>query len=98
MFVDKLLSWVSVDMGIDLGTCNTLVGLIQKRFGPEVAATSRPIMEQIDDRDLLIELALAIIDSADSTAWLNTLHEKVPPALIEAAERTRELARQTRRD
>jgi rod shape-determining protein MreB and related proteins len=25
MFVDKLLSWVSVDMGIDLGTCNTIV-------------------------------------------------------------------------
>ena len=22
---DKLLSWFSVDMGIDLGTCNTLV-------------------------------------------------------------------------
>ncbi|MFG0330491.1 MAG: rod shape-determining protein [Phycisphaerales bacterium] len=25
MVVDKLLSWFSVDMGIDLGTCNTLV-------------------------------------------------------------------------
>ena len=25
MFLDGLLSWVSVDMGIDLGTCNTLV-------------------------------------------------------------------------
>ncbi|MHB1157477.1 MAG: MreB/Mrl family cell shape determining protein [Phycisphaerales bacterium] len=25
MFLDSLLSWVSVDMGIDLGTCNTLV-------------------------------------------------------------------------
>ncbi|HEB61185.1 MAG TPA: rod shape-determining protein [Phycisphaeraceae bacterium] len=25
MFLDKLLSWVSVDMGIDLGTCNTIV-------------------------------------------------------------------------
>jgi rod shape-determining protein MreB len=25
VFLDRLLSWVSVDMGIDLGTCNTLV-------------------------------------------------------------------------
>ncbi len=25
MFLDSLLGWVSVDMGIDLGTCNTLV-------------------------------------------------------------------------
>ena len=25
MFIDNLLSWFSVDMGIDLGTCNTLV-------------------------------------------------------------------------
>ncbi len=25
MFLDRLLSWVSVDMGIDLGTCNTIV-------------------------------------------------------------------------
>ena len=25
MIVDKLLGWFSVDMGIDLGTCNTLV-------------------------------------------------------------------------
>ena len=25
MFLDKVLSWFSVDMGIDLGTCNTLV-------------------------------------------------------------------------
>ncbi|WP_295882096.1 hypothetical protein [uncultured Thiohalocapsa sp.] len=79
-------------------SCNMLVGLIHKRFGPEVAATSRAIMEQIDDFDILLDLAIPTIDSADSTAWLNTLHEKVPPALIEAAGRTRELARQTRRD
>jgi rod shape-determining protein MreB len=25
VFLDRLLSWVSVDMGIDLGTCNTIV-------------------------------------------------------------------------
>ena len=25
MVFDKLLSWFSVDMGIDIGTCNTLV-------------------------------------------------------------------------
>ncbi|MHC4652585.1 MAG: rod shape-determining protein, partial [Planctomycetota bacterium] len=25
MFFDSLLGWFSVDMGIDLGTCNTLV-------------------------------------------------------------------------
>ncbi|MEM8494962.1 MAG: rod shape-determining protein, partial [Planctomycetota bacterium] len=25
MILDNLLSWFSVDMGIDLGTCNTLV-------------------------------------------------------------------------
>ena len=25
MVMDKFLSWFSVDMGIDLGTCNTLV-------------------------------------------------------------------------
>ena len=25
MFFDRLLGWFSVDMGIDLGTCNTLV-------------------------------------------------------------------------
>jgi len=79
-------------------SCNMLVGQIQKRFGPEVAATSRAIMEQIDDFDILLDLAIPTIDSADSTAWLNTLHEKVPPALIEAAQRTRELAQQTRRE
>ncbi len=27
MLLDRLLSWVSVDMGIDLGTCNTLVAV-----------------------------------------------------------------------
>ncbi len=25
VFLDSLLGWFSVDMGIDLGTCNTLV-------------------------------------------------------------------------
>ena len=25
MFLDSILGWFSVDMGIDLGTCNTLV-------------------------------------------------------------------------
>ena len=27
MIVDKVMTWFSVDMGIDLGTCNTLVCL-----------------------------------------------------------------------
>ena len=27
MFLDSILGWFSVDMGIDLGTCNTLVSV-----------------------------------------------------------------------
>ena len=44
MFLDSILGWFSVDMGIDLGTCNTLVsvrgeGIISNE--PSVVAVSR---------------------------------------------------------
>ncbi|WP_058555606.1 hypothetical protein [Thiohalocapsa sp. ML1] len=55
---------------------NMLVRLIEKRFGPEVAAATRLIMEQIDDVDLLHALAEPVLDSPDSATWLRTLRER----------------------
>ncbi|NBC13922.1 MAG: hypothetical protein GVY09_11370, partial [Gammaproteobacteria bacterium] len=72
-----------------------------ERDGTDVLTTLPDTTAHPDDnawQRKQLDLAIPTIDSADSTAWLNTLHEKVPPALIEAAQRTRELAQQTRRE
>jgi len=61
-------------------SCNMLVRLVEKRFGPAVAAESRPLMEGIDEFDLLLQLVAPVLDTPDSAAWLAALRELVPAA------------------
>lgn len=59
-------------------SCNMLVRQIELRFGPEVAAESRPLMERIDDFDVLLKLADTILDSPNSDAWLAAMRAGIP--------------------
>ena len=53
MFWDSLLGWFSVDMGIDLGTCNTLVcvrneGIVLKSEYQETLDKARVLLAVLE--------------------------------------------------
>jgi hypothetical protein len=50
-----------------------LLRLIRKRFGPEVAGQSQPLLERITDAQPLEDLGEALLDSADGPTWLQIL-------------------------
>ncbi len=50
-----------------------LLRLVDKRFGPEVAEQSAPQLDQIDNAQVLEDLAEALLDSTDGAAWLQAL-------------------------
>ena len=57
MILDKLLGWFSVDMGIDLGTCNTLVcvrgeGIVLNE--PSVVAVKRGTNRVLNDGNAVV--------------------------------------------
>jgi hypothetical protein len=50
-----------------------LLRQIRKRFGPEVAGQSQPLLDRIADAQPLEDLGEALLDSADGTTWLQIL-------------------------
>ena len=46
---------------------------VRKRFGPEVAAQSQPLLERITDAQLLEDLGESLLDSSDGATWLRIL-------------------------
>jgi len=50
-----------------------LLRLIRKRFGPEVAGQSQPLLERITDAQPLEDLGEALLDSPDGATWLRIL-------------------------
>jgi hypothetical protein len=50
-----------------------LLRQIRKRFGPEVAGQSQPVLERITDAQPLEDLGEALLDSPDGATWLQVL-------------------------
>ena len=50
-----------------------LLRQIRKRFGPEVAGQSQPLLEGITDAQPLEDLGEALLDSPDGATWLQIL-------------------------
>jgi hypothetical protein len=54
-----------------------LLRLAYKRFSPEVAEQSAPLLDRIDNAQALEDLAEALLDSTDGAAWLQALTQAV---------------------
>jgi len=52
-----------------------LLRQIRKRFGPEVAGQSQPLLERITEAQPLEDLGEALLDSPDGTTWLQILSD-----------------------
>jgi hypothetical protein len=52
-----------------------LLRQIRKRFGPEVAGQSQPLLEGITDAQPLEDLGEALLDSPDGATWLQILSD-----------------------
>ena len=50
----------------------------RKRFGNDVAARSEPLLDRVDDPQVLEDLAEALLDSSDAAAWLQALEQAAP--------------------
>jgi hypothetical protein len=50
-----------------------LLRQIRKRFGPEVAGQSQPLLERITDAQPLEDLGESLLDSPDGATWLQVL-------------------------
>jgi hypothetical protein len=50
-----------------------LLRQIRKRFGPEVAGQSQPLLERITDAQPLEDLGESLLDSSDGATWLRIL-------------------------
>ena len=50
-----------------------LLRMVLRRFGAKVSEQSKPLLDQIDNAQSLESLGEALIDSADSGAWLEAL-------------------------
>ena len=65
-----------IEQGIQQGLQHErllLLRLVDKRFGAAVAEQSAPLLDRIDNAQLLEDLAEALLDTTDGTAWLRTL-------------------------
>jgi hypothetical protein len=60
-----------------------LLRQIRKRFGPEVAGQSQPLLERITDAQPLEDLGEALLDSADGATWLQILGDTAERAAPE---------------
>lgn len=52
-----------------------LVRMVRKRFGPDLANQSQPLLEAVADSQTLEDLAETLLDSADGAAWLQALQK-----------------------
>ena len=65
-----------IEQGIQQGLQHErllLLRLVDKRFGAAVAEQSAPLLDRIDNAQLLEDLAEALLDTTDGAAWLRTL-------------------------
>jgi len=85
MLSERIESWEQqwerqgIEKGLQQGLQrerHALLRLVRKRFGAEVAEQSTPMIQRIDDPQILEDLFEQLLDSTDGEVWLQGLRDK----------------------